>query len=760
MTGLSILRDTRQVFDHGPQPPQPPYKAPGPSPAGRAAAAKMVAMSNGRASLARYAAAAPLAASQAYGLGPFARTVSGSPTRRLGKLRESAEGVMTAAESAGRTGQQLLNLLVWAGGKISAEMLAFETTGADPAELSAAVERLADAGLAAGDGAGGLCLDGTVAGMSAPIGLSLNDQNAITSDVMEFVCRGVVGGKVPTRKQERIDAVTSAFADPARRPAIMAKLSVAALELIQAIADQAGPRVISAEAVGITAYGLHEAQPVRYAFQRREVKTEMAPLAELAGLGIVGIDSYERRIWIWREAWPALGRPLYREWPSVPAPGTDVLTETGLRLPPVVGLVERALRHWDASPPAVLKGGDLRLGKPVVRATAKALSSDEATLELVAATALSLGLMLPNVVAVSGRGRNRRTEQVWMADDDLRSVWVAAPAQARWLRMFADWASPMGASSYQLVANRHLVLWELGALAPGLGWVDDDEAARWIEHRHATMGVAGAVTETLADLRRLGVLSATGPAGLTELGRLALHDPAAVTEADFGSAGSAIVQADLTVVCPPDLAPDLLVRLEQIARLESDRGARVFRLDGPLVTAAVQNGTSAGELSAFLESLSSVPLADTVRRLVDDAAARADRVRVVSAATVVVFTDPVDLVTAGKIASAKLVELTPTVAVSSLPADKVRAALARKGLAPLAVSSGSGVTARRSSDDASRYEQDARRHHDLGKRYGNHAYTREAERLRTAAAAARDPASKLTVAGPIAATPTLMQEAG
>jgi hypothetical protein len=719
----------------------------------------MVAMSNARASLARYAAAAPLAACQAYGLGPYLGTASGSPTGRLEKLRQSAAGVVTVADSAGRTGQQLLNLLVWAGGTISSERLAFETTGADPSEVMTAVERLADAHLASSDGAGGLCLDGTVADLSASIGRSLNDQNATTSDVMEFICRRVVGGKVPSRKQERIDAVAACFADPARRPAILAKLSTDARELLEVIADRAGPRVISAEAVGITGYGLYEAQPPRYAFQRSEVKPELAPLAELARLGIVGIDSHERCLWIWREAWPVLGRPLYRQWPSVPAPGTGVVTDTGLRLPPLVGLVERSLRHWDASPPPVLKGGDLRLGKPVVRATAKALSSDEATVELVASSALSLGLMLPNVVAVSGRGRNRRTEQVWMADDDLRSVWAATPAQVRWLRLFAEWANPTNPSSYQLVANRHLVLWELAALRPELGWADDEEAARWIEHRHATIGVAGAVTETLADLRRLGVVSATGPAGLTELGRLALHDPAALADADFGSAGSAIVQADHTIVCPPDLAPDLLARLEQIARLESDSGARVFRLDGPLITAAVQHGASAEELTAFLESLSSVPLADTVRRLVDDAAARADRVRVVSAATVVVVTDPTDLVTACKIASAKLVGLTPTVAVSSLPADKVRTALARKGLAPLAVSSGAEVTARRSSDDADRYEQSAEHHQELGRRYRSSSYTQEAERLRAAAAAARDPASKLTVAGPIAATPTLIQEA-
>ena len=153
-------------------------------------------VSTGTASLAKFAAAVPLAACQAYGLGPFPRASSNAPTRRLASLRASREGVVTAADSAGRTGQQLLSLLVFGRGVISSEALAQETRSADPLELAAAVERLADAGLATGDGKGGLRLSDTLEGVLAPIGRSLADQSAITSDALEQMCLQVVGAKL------------------------------------------------------------------------------------------------------------------------------------------------------------------------------------------------------------------------------------------------------------------------------------------------------------------------------------------------------------------------------------------------------------------------------------------------------------------------------------------------------------------------------------------------------------------------------------
>jgi hypothetical protein len=305
------------------------------------------------------------------------------------------------------------------------------------------------------------------------------------------------------------------------------------------------------------------------------------------------------------------------------------------------------------------------------------------------------------------------------------------------------------------VANRHLLLWELGALTAGQGWTDDAEVGRWMAHRYGPMGHEQAILEVLADLRALGLGSAHGPLGLTEVAALALTDPALVARADFGSADQAVVQADETVICPPDLDADLVARLGRLATLESDAGARIFRLDEALIVRAVQTGDSAEEIVAFLDELSTVPLPDTVRTLVADCARRADRVRVVAATTVVVTDDPADLTVACGLKSTKLTAVTDTVAVSPLPPDKVRQILDRKGLAPLLLADGDGdgVTPRRSSENAAALERQAQQHRRFAERHGVDHVARYAEVLEAEAAAARDPGSRLRVTGPLAVTP-------
>lgn len=242
------------------------------------------------------------------------------------------------------------------------------------------------------------------------------------------------------------------------------------------------------------------------------------------------------------------------------------------------------------------------------------------------------------------------------------------------------------------------------------------------------------------------------------MGWLALDDPKALLDADLGGATTAVVQADETIVCPPDLDPDVLARLSRLARIESDAGARIFRLDDTLVTKAVQRGDTAEEILTFLDELSSVPLPDTVRRLVTDAAGRVDRVRVVSASAVVVVTDPVDLVAACKVKSAKLTPISDTVAVSSQPAVKVRDALDRKGLAPLTVAADDDqATPRTASDEAAGLERRPRRQRELADRHGVSGLASSADHLEVEARRARNPSARLAVKGPIAVTPGLLE---
>lgn len=708
------------------------------------------------------ASAVPLVATEWLGLGPFHQPRRSSPSR-LTSLTLSATTLYAAIETLGVTGGQILSVLSWYGGSVKSGILAAETPGADPSDVAESVDRMVAAGLVTRSADGHLRVADSVDDVLAPVGVSLTDQHAVTSDELGQVCQVLGIRPAPTRKQERLDAIAAHFAGPNTASQVMTSLSDRGRSLLLEIAEVNGPRVIDPIQVGFGNYSLHRAGTPRYAASsyREHLPDEVVPLAELTAHGIVGLDSWNHALWIWREAWPMLGHPLHRRWTSVRPPATGPAIGRELRLPPLVGLAERALQHWDQVPPAVLKSGDPRLAKGALRSTAKTLGTDEATIGIIATAALSMGLLLPNTVRASGRGRNRTVDQVWLADPEMRAAWTQAAPPTRWLRLVGEWTNPRTGGSNQLVANRHLILWELGDLDDGVGWVDDADVGRWIEHRYASIAVDEAVVECIRDLRALGMVTADGPVALTELGRLALDDATEVERVEFGSATTAIVQADETIVCPPDLDAALVVRAGEVARLESDSGARIFRLDETMITKAVQRGQSAQEIVDFLEGLSSVPLPDTVRTLVADAAGRAERVRIVEATTVVVTADPVDLATACSMKSAKLTLVSDTVAVSPLTADKVRQILDRKGLAPTVTSADAdGLRPRRSSEDAAALERAAQRHREFAGRHHADAPARQAEFLEQQAAAARDPSSKLSVQAPLAVTPALLRRVG
>lgn len=705
------------------------------------------------------AAAVPLAATEWLGLGPFHQPRRAAPSR-LTSLEASSASMYTAVDTAGTTGRRLLSVLSWYGGSITADELAAETPGASPDDLSESIDRLCVAALIERRASGDVHLVPALGEVMEPLGVSYADPNAITTDELAQVCKALAITPTPTRKADRIEAIRNAFSWSLLPGQILDDLSLSARALLTRIADVAGPGVVDPVAVSLPRHSIHLASTSRFAFRRdsANLSDELAALAELTARGIVGLAPWDDGLWIWREAWPLLGRPLYEDWTPVPAPRTAPLGADRLRLPPIVGQAERALRYWDEVRPPALKSGERRLSKSVLRSTAKAIGAHEAGVEIVATAAVSMGLLLENVVGASGRGRKRTVDEVWMSDPEMREAWDAAPAVVRWLRILAEWANPLMDGSRQLVANRHLLLWELGALDEGLGWIDATEVAAWMQHRYGVVAVDEAVLECVRDLRALGMVTEAGPLALTALGRLTLADPSAALTADFGAADEAIVQADETIICPPDLDADLVVRIEQLAVLESDAGARVFRLDEALITKAVQRGWAADEILAFLAQLSSVPVPDTVSALVVDCARRAERVRIAAAATVVVVDDPVDLVTACRMKSTKLTAITDTVAVSPLPPDKVRQILDRKGLTPVMITAeGTEIAPRRSSDDAAALERAAEQQRRFAERHGLDHLVAHAQLLDDQAAAARDPASKLAVTGPIAVTPILLE---
>jgi hypothetical protein len=696
---------------------------------------------------------------RAYGLGPN-RDGGKRPAASLRHHRQSPRGAFHAVDTIGVTALQILDMLIALGDSATADQFAAQTVDADHVEINDAVERLVAADLVVRDLKGNVELTDLLRQIRNNHTVSLADQHAITSDALASICR-TLHIKAPSRKQDRIDAITEVFADPARAASIRDELSASACALLELIASTAGANVVGADDVGLPEFQMRHAVISSYGHRQIPSYTaaSISALSELVGHGILGMAEWEAAVWIWREAWPLVDRPFHTDWPSVPRPDITTTGDSRERLPSIVGQFGQVMRAWESEPPPVLKSGGRRIGKTQVRATAKVLGTDMDTVDLCGRLAIGIELLLPNVMSESGRGRNRRVDQAWRADPALAEEWTRLNPPARWIRMIAEWSNPDETVKDEALVNRHLVLWELACLDEGEAFADEAAFGTWIAHRYAPAGDAGEVAASLTDLRTLGLVNRSDRLALTSIARLVLDNPAAVFDIEIAESAAAIVQADLTVIAPPDLQHDLSGRIASYAEVESESGAVISRLSIDRITRAVQAGETADEIIAFLTDLSSVPVADTVIRLVQDAAARAGRVRVISAPTVVIVSDPADLAVALSVKAAKLTKVSDTVAVSEVTHAKVRAALDRKGLAPElvvgAVAAGSAAT-RSAVSPAKIAADEAARVTAMAAKSSNAMLSEHAARLTSHAERLADVSGRFSVKGPLALTPVLV----
>ena len=630
----------------------------------------------------RYARAVPLAAITAVGLGPLDRaSASENGHERLRSIRASTNGLLMALSTAGAVGQHLLGIVAANNGSMSPKALAKAAAAPSPEIHEAAVQRLIDARLLISDNSS-YQLPDKIRHKWHTTRVSMSDPQAITGDSLGIIC-DVMGLPSTGPKQELVDTIASVYADKRQRKIVREHLSDDAWDLLNRVADLVGRGVADAYQLGLSAIRLGEAAPVRFSRQTANADAEVRVLRELTFRGILGVANYRGEIWIWDEAWSILDRSSYPIWPVVDEPSLAPRLEEAHRLPPLMMAADRALQHWEKDPPKVLKNAEARLGRVEIKSTAKALDSTDEIVELIGRLMLHMELLLPNTISSTGRGRTYRVDQVWRTDPEIAEAWNSLSLQQRWLRLVAEWTNPSNITDLEMtLINRHLLLWEFASQAPDEGWVDRKAAAVWLAHRYAPHGDAELFAEAIDELVTLGIVTSSAPHGLTTLGRLALDDPDGVAAAVLGDANHAIIQPDLTIIAPPDLDPELAAQLSHFAELESDAGAHIYRLSETLLTRAVQHGETIESIHAFLDTLSSVPVAPTVYQLVRDAASRAGKVKIMSASTIVVAADPVDLMIACNIKVLNLTAIAPTVAVTSETAAKVRSALDKKGLSP------------------------------------------------------------------------------
>jgi hypothetical protein len=516
-------------------------------------------------------------------------------------------------------------------------------------------------------------------------------------------------GERPARRKGLGDGATR---DPAYR------IIAAARDALGGYPAGLGP------ATGLTAEqvdaALHSADPAGRALLERLVpgppvgtvdpgSPHADAIAELVGLGLLRrID--QRTVVLPREVAFVLrgGQPLGPALPVAPepqtsdhGPGTVDGTAAGQALT-THGRVVRLLDIFGTGDVGTLKSGGI--GILAIRRLAKDLGLDEHLTALYVELLGVTGLIAPSIARSGNAGSWLPTQA---ADTFLSGTEAAGWAllATSWLQMRRDPARAgsrdaankvFNALSLELdwragPAERHRILAELAALPPGTGMHPQSLYRRLAFHsplRDSDL-LAVRTDAILAEATALGVVAFDA---LATAGRAVLLDDvegaAAALDAALPPAGDTVlVQADMTVVAPGRLTPELAAALAGAADVESAGGATVYRVSEASLRRALDAGATTEALHELFEKHSATPVPQSIGYLIDDVARRHGVLRAGAASAYLRSEDPSlvnQAVAAAAGAGITLRKLAPTVAVTDTELAPLVEVLRSAGLTPAA----------------------------------------------------------------------------
>ncbi|MFY2786918.1 helicase-associated domain-containing protein [Rhodococcus sp. MALMAid1271] len=355
------------------------------------------------------------------------------------------------------------------------------------------------------------------------------------------------------------------------------------------------------------------------------------------------------------------------------------------------------------SPAPALKAGGL--GVRELRKISKATGLDDdrvgILVELLAAAHL-ISSGTPDPVPESDTG-----DDYW-APTPAVEAWLGATPAARWHTLASAWLEvprapwvigmrdpndkPIAALSDEVRSpaaprDRRMILELLAELGSGHSATPADLARTLAWRRPRWSGRFGVtpVRHVIAEATALGIV---GRGAMSTPGRSLLHDGNA--EADMRAAlpepiDYVLVQADLTLVAPGPLEPELNDRIELVADVESAGAATMYRISDTSLRRALDVGLTASELHALFTTHSRTPVPQALTYLIDDVARRHGRLRAGVAAAFVRCEDPAllaEVMASAAAESLALRALAPTVAISQAPLAEVLTVLAGAGFAP------------------------------------------------------------------------------
>ncbi|GAA0511444.1 helicase-associated domain-containing protein [Saccharopolyspora thermophila] len=399
--------------------------------------------------------------------------------------------------------------------------------------------------------------------------------------------------------------------------------------------------------------------------------------------------------------------------PDLTSPGQSTVDSTGAgEVLELLRHVESLLHAWGEEPPDVLRSGGV--GVRELRRTAKAIEVDEQR----------LGLLVELAVAANLIANSESAEPQWVPTYQS-DTWLASPPEQRWATLAQAWLDlprlpgligarderdrllgPLSEDLRRPLAprDRRRVLDYLDELPGGHGARPDDVAAvlAWRAPRRGGRMRDDLVRWTLAEATALGVVALHA---LTTAGRVLLADGPAEAARQLTSAlpeplDHVLVQADLTVVAPGRLEPDLAAEMQLVADVESAGSATVYRISERSVRRALDAGHTADDLHTLFRTRSRTPVPQALTYLIDDVARRHGRLRVGTATAFVRCDDPLllaEILAKPGTEELELRRIAPTVLVSPLPLADLVEGLRDAGFAPVAEGPDGNVLDLRSS---------------------------------------------------------------
>ncbi|TLM81454.1 hypothetical protein FDW83_15800 [Pseudarthrobacter sp. NamE2] len=212
------------------------------------------------------------------------------------------------------------------------------------------------------------------------------------------------------------------------------------------------------------------------------------------------------------------------------------------------------------------------------------------------------------------------------------------------------------------------------------------QRAEWAQPRMARR-FGSLIRGILAEAELLGLV---GSGALTQLGSAFAEDNPDAALAILGehlpaALNHVLLQADLTAVAPGYLAPGLAEKLLVMAEPEGQGPATIYRFSEASVRRALDSGYDAAGLLEFLREHSATAVPQPLEYLVEDTASRHGRLRVGQAASFIQSDDAaalLDLLSGPRAAALGLVQIAPTVLLSTAPPREAAQVLRSLGLSP------------------------------------------------------------------------------